>query len=199
MSYGVMAYAVRQSLWTAVGSGDPALLEAVSHGRRADRQAETLDELLQDTVREGEALPDARRALRQLLLGEPLDERIGFVYAYWLEHLCTYELLLPNGAWMPIPVPWLDTVEQGLARAGVKGVSVSSIIMGGLPIKLPPIADFPLMGCTSRQQAQVLLQAFGTCDLSSEPDQQVRGSMLELREWLSICTTHGTDLVCFYH
>jgi hypothetical protein len=198
MSYGVMAYAVRESLWTALGHGDPALAE-LSRGSRADGQAESLDELLQMNFSGDATVPDAREALRQLLAGEPLDQRIGFVYAYWVEHFCSYELCLPSGAWMPIRGAWFDTVQQGLERAGVIGVSVNSLVMSGLPVRLPRVDDFPLMGCTSRAKIPALFEAFGACDLSAVPDPQVRDSIAELRAWLSLCTGKGLDLVCFYH
>jgi hypothetical protein len=197
MGYGVMAYAVDDSVWGAVGSGSEELVEL--YLRDAQTEIESIDELLADLGPADPPLPDARTALRQLVMGQPYDQRAGVAYAYWFKHLCEDGQFLRNDAWMPIRVAFLEQVQGGLARAGVEGVSVSSMVFGGLPIRLPAPDDFPGMGYVSRTHAQIHLAAINAADLSAEPDRDVREAIEQLRDWLRVCAESGRDLVCFYH
>jgi len=194
-----MAFAVKPSLWTLFGSGDATLVKDTCEGSGTGDQA-WIDAMIQENAYgdDDERLPDARQALRQMIMGEPLDERIAFVYGYWLKNLCARDVHLPNGAWLPIPPVWSRNVQEGLSRAGINGIQIDSILLNSPPIELPP-ADFPAIGFTSHTQMPALLQAFSACDLTAEPDSQVRASIQELWGWLKFCHQHGMDLVCFYH
>jgi hypothetical protein len=197
MGYGVMAYAIGDEVWHAVGAGSEELLELYLHG--ADDTVASIDELLAGLGPVEPPLPDARQALRHLVMGEPYHPRAGFAYAYWFKHLCEDGQFLRNDAWMPIRVAFLDEVQDGLTRAGVTGVSVSAMVFGGLPIALPAPDDFPGMGYVSRADAPAQLAAIDAGDLSAVPDPHVREAIEQLRGWLQVCADSGRDLVCFYH
>ena len=192
MGYGIVPYAFKSSYWSMFGSGDLTNIE------QWDMEADDLDASLADGTGDDELLPDARQSLRQMIMGEPLDEHSGYLYGYWLEEFCKCEALLPNGACMPFGKDLPQLVQEGLSRAGVAGVSVLSIMYNDPPIKLP-IADWPGIGYTAHSEILSLLEAFKGCNLEAEPDWQVRASMLELRGWLCFCAERKLDLVCFYH
>lgn len=197
MGYGVMAYAVGEPVWQALGCRSEEMVDLLEWD--AGDLIEFLDEALA-TPRPGQPpLPDARTALRQLVMGEPLDQRAGVAYAYWFKQMCESGEFLRNDAWMPIRMAFFDDVEQALRRLGVTGVSVRDIVFGGLPIPLPPPDDFPGMGCTPAKEARVLLERLSGVDLSSEPDRYVREAIEQLTGWLRTCADRGLDLVCFYH
>jgi len=190
MGYGVMPYAVPPAAWTVIGSRDEARLTEL------DQWAGEIDELL------GDELPPARELLRHMIMGEPYVENAGFAYGYWLKYVCeAYGEMLPNGAWMPIRIDFLDHVQRALTRAGVPAgrVSVHDIIFGGPPVPLPPIDDFPGIAHTPRDETESLLAALESGKPVEETDVYVRAAVEELRSWLSFCARNRCDLVCFYH
>ena len=192
-----MAYAVGAPVWGILGCRSEEMVRLLEWG--AEDLIEFLDEVLA-TPRPGEPpLPDARTALRQLVMGEPLDRRAGVAYAYWFKQMCESGEFLRNDAWLPIRMAFFDDVEQALRRLGVTGVSVQDIVFGGLPIPLPPPDDFPGMGYTAAADAQTLLERLSAADLSREPDRDVRKAIEQLAGWLRTCADAKLDLVCFYH
>lgn len=197
MGYGVMAYAVGEPVWETLGCRSEEMVSLLEWG--ADDLIEFLDEALA-TPRPGEPpLPDARTALRQLIMGEPLDGRAGVAYAYWFKQMCESGQFLRNDAWMPIRMAFFDDVEQALRRLGVTGVSVRDMVFGGLPVPLPPPDDFPGMGYTAAKDAGVLAERLGAVELSREPDRHLREAIEQLTGWLRTCAEGKLDLVCFYH
>jgi hypothetical protein len=197
MGYGVMAYAVDEAVWATIGCRSEEMVSLLEWG--ADDLVGFLDGVLAAKRPDGRPLPDARTALRQMVMGEPLDERAGVAYAYWFKRMCESGQFLRNDAWMPIRIQFFDDVEAALARAGAGGVSIRDMVFGGLPITLPPPDDFPGMGYTSTMDASALLAMLSAADLSSEPDRYVREAIDQARDWLRICADSKRDLVCFYH
>jgi hypothetical protein len=197
MGYGVMAYAVGDPVWATIGCRSEEVVSLYEWG--ADDLIEFLDEALAAKRSDGRPVPDARTALRQMVMGEEFDERAGIAYGYWFKRMCESGRFLRNDAWMPIRMEFFDDVQRGLDRAGVTGVSVRDMVFGGLPIPLPPPDDFPGMGCTSTVEAPTLLAKLGAADLSGEPDRYVREAIEQLRDWLRTCADSELDLVCFYH
>lgn len=48
-------------------------------------------------------------------MGEPMDDRVGFVYAYCLKHLCgAHGEFLDDSAWYPAGYPHLERVQEAL-------------------------------------------------------------------------------------
>ena len=184
MGYGVMPYAVGEPVWSTIGCRSEEMVDLCLW--RADDLVEFLDGILAAKQSDGPPLPDARTALRQLVMGEPLDDRAGVAYGYWFERICEAGQILPNDAWMPIRLEFFDEVERGLARAGVSDFSVKAMVFGGLPIPLPPPEEFPGIGYTSTVDAVAWLERLHAADLSGEPDRYVREAIEQ-------------DLVCFYH
>jgi hypothetical protein len=197
MGYGVMAYAIGESVWATIGCRSEEMVELCARG--ADDLVEFIDEALAGKRTDQRPLPDARTALRQLVMGEPLDDRAGVAYAYWFKRMCDVGQFLPNDAWMPIRIDFFDDVDEALARAGVSDVSVRSMVFCGLPIPLPAPDDFPGMGYTSTVDAAARVALLDRADLSGEPDPDVRAAIEQLRGWLRVCAESDQDLVCFYH
>src|SRR5690606_24586907 len=115
-----------------------------------------LDEELSAKPADGRPLPDARTALRQMVMGEPLDGRAGVAYAYWFERMCEIGECLPNDAWVRVRLDFFHEVQHGLTRAGVTDVSIHTILYAPLPISLPLPDDFPIIGYTAAADAPVL-------------------------------------------
>jgi hypothetical protein len=80
MGYGVMAYAVGEPVWSTIGGRSEEMVELCARG--ADDLIDFLDEALAAKRSAERPLPDARTALRQMVMGEPLDDRAGVAYAY---------------------------------------------------------------------------------------------------------------------
>ena len=74
MGYGVRAYAVGAPVWETLGSRSEEIVELTEMG--AADLIRFLDEELSAKPAGGRPLPDARTALRQMVMGEPLDERV---------------------------------------------------------------------------------------------------------------------------
>jgi hypothetical protein len=198
MGYGVMAYAIDDDVWGVVGARSEELLRLCLRG--AEDTIASIDEFVADFGAVEPPLPDARTALRHLVMGEPYHPRAGFAYAYWFERLCEDGgQSLRNDAWMPIRMAFLEQVQEGLTSAGVTGVSINAIVFGGLPIALPAPDDFPGMGYVARADAPAQLAAIDAGDVSVVPDPYVREAIAQLRDWLRYCADSGRDLVCFYH
>ena len=198
MSYGVMAYSVKPTLWAAIGSG--ALMGAYAG---AEEAAVAIDELLAGRFDGGPSpSPVALDLLGDLIHGRPYDQRAGFAYGYWLKHICeVYGRPLVNNAWMPIRAAYIKLVEVALADAGVpeRDLSLDAMLFGDAPVPLPRIDDFPGIGVISADRVPTALRALEAADLAAVTDPDVRESIEELRTWMSTCAARGDDLVCFYH
>lgn len=201
MGYGFMAYAIDlDALKAIVGSGkQPALDEALAD---FGNEAAGIDALLESHSDETNPLPTARDALRQLIMGERLDDRIGFAYAYCLKHLCqVHGEFLDNSTWYPAPPPFLDEVQTALEGAGVprQTFSVDRLSDGGSPIPIPPVDDFPGIGFVARPAVREAFDALSRVKLDDIADDDVRESIVGLTGWLATCRDRNCDLVCFYH
>ena len=146
-----------------------------------------------------------RESLREMFFGEPLTGSQGHVYGYTLEALCkTFGGHLSNSCWYPAPSSWFDTVRDALAEVGVR-FDPNDLIYSGPPVKLPPIDDFPVIGCLRRDEATPVAEALDAADLSAISDPGVAESVAELHGWLKKCKDdkddemNSFDLVCFYY
>jgi hypothetical protein len=203
MSYGIMAYAIDlDEIRAVIGSRSQQALETYEADFAHDAAA--IDEFLEDHAEEGEGepLPTARDALRQLIMGEPMDERVGFAYAYCLKYLCdAHGEFLDNGAWYSVRTAFLEQVQNALDGAGVapETISVARLTAGGSPIAIPDVEEWPGIGFLARDAIRGALDSLARVNPAEIADGHVRDSVKQLTEWLSICRDQNRDLICFYH
>jgi hypothetical protein len=131
-----------------------------------------------------------------------MRENYGHKYGYVLEMLCLhFGEYLPNGNFTGMRSSWADTVDLGLARAGVpeEQLRLAHHLMGrGSPIPIPEPADFPFIGYLRGAEVGPALAAVGAANLDTL-DPNVRDAINEVRGWLEVCSRSGSDLVCFYY
>ncbi|MFW5416009.1 hypothetical protein J0910_05235 [Nocardiopsis sp. CNT-189] len=191
MSYGLMPYAVDLAeLRSVIGSSSEQALNSLLRSDWAD----SLDRL------DRTGGPTAREAVRHLLLGEEYDKGSGALYAYCLKtileaHPCASFLF--NGEWSPVRYDWFEEVEAELKKAGVS-FDPASLTYEGQVVPLPPIDDFPQIGCVEADRAAELAAEFDAMD-EDRIDPQALDGVRELRGWFRECARTGRGLVTYYH
>jgi hypothetical protein len=164
------------------------------------------DEMATDYADEddGEKPLTMREALTQMVMGEAYNKQFGFMYGYALEFICRYfGEFLPNGEWsaMPSGSGWAETVDRGLAVAGVPEsvLRVGRHLMNrGSPIAIPEIQDFPGIGYLKLEEIESALRSLENAKLTAIEDNYVVTSIQEVHSWLQTCANSNCDLVCFY-
>ncbi|OJF11318.1 hypothetical protein BG844_27030 [Couchioplanes caeruleus subsp. caeruleus] len=194
-----MAWAVDlDGLRAEIGNGDDAL--AKRYGASFTAHHDDVQELIDDVTDDGPAVTLADVA-RHMIMGEPYDERIGFAYGYFLEHLCDVQgRFLDNARWMPVPVDWCERVDEALASAGLlaEGFSTWDLVFGGAPVPLPRIDDFPGIGYReygSLQEPAHLLAGAALADIAEE----YKDAAYDVFQWLSHAHDSGCSVVAFFH
>lgn len=152
----------------------------------------------------------AEEALRHLIMGEPLDRRAGFKYAYLLECLCRhFGEALPHDLWCDLRSGsgWFDELDGTLQAAGVSPETLSirrHLVQRGPPIAIPRHGDFPYVGFLAAGEIGPALQAIQAAridDIGEENGDEepwLPEGLNELRDWLQACADSRRDLVCFY-
>ena len=115
-----------------------------------------------------------------------------------LEVLCQREgSWLPNTAFMPIRLEYLETVSAEQLRAGIsQRWTISAVVFSGPPVAIPEPDDFPVIGHLTLDEVEVALaQHRELLPEASEPSPAVE----EFTGWLDACRRSGRDLVCFYY
>jgi hypothetical protein len=157
MGYGIIAFAVDlPRIRSVIGARDERLAEELGESFGLD----VGDNGIADLFGEPDP-PTALDGARQMVLGEPYDQRAGFAYGYFFEHLCErYGSFLPNNAWYPCTPTFVTHVDEILAAAGVpkQTLAVENLIWGGAPVTLP-LTDFPSIGWLPRTGIDPALQA----------------------------------------
>jgi hypothetical protein len=130
VGYCVTVYATDlDSVRKAIGGSEKSYAKLHGDKFNADNAWE-LNEMIEDVVGGQKDAPKARDIARQMMLGEPRDERLGFAYGYFLEYLCeVYGTMLPNDAWCPVPVSFPGQVDKRTScgpRTGASAVRRSS-------------------------------------------------------------------------
>ncbi|MBA9005050.1 DUF7691 family protein [Thermomonospora cellulosilytica] len=199
MSYAIMPYAVRMDdLRSMIGSRDRRLLDGLlTH--YADELAD-IDGLRDNVGLGGDEVTSAQTALRQMIMGEEYDQRIGFVYGYCFKLLCRVlkgTSTLGNDGWWSMRFGWFGMVHEELKNAGVD-FDPTSLIFSGTPFGLPS-TDFPCIGHTTPDEMRGLLESLGPLGPDSVGDPDAWTAIRQIREWLEICLETERDLVCFYH
>lgn len=191
MSYIVSPYAVDLEGIRLVGSYSQEFSDHVV--RSSPRHV--LDRL--DEAEELGLTP--RDIMRQLLLGEAMHEDFGPTYGHALEVLCHHAgTLLDNAHWAGMRFRYFSMVEEALAELGVD-FDPAGLVLGGAPIELPPIDDFPSIGFVESHRIGAMADTLAEVELARLTDDAIRGSVAELRDWARTCQAEGLGLVCFYY
>ncbi|MEV6067919.1 hypothetical protein AB0L82_15310 [Nocardia sp. NPDC052001] len=172
-----------------------------SYGQEfADAVVRSTPQHVLDRLDEAEELGlTPRDVMRQLLLGEPMEQDFGPTYGHALEVLCHHSgKLLGNAHWAGMRFRYFSMVEQALADIGVE-FDPAELVLGGAPIDLPPIDDFPSIGFVEGYRIDAMADTLNAVDLELLTDDSIRGSVAEMREWARTCQAEGTGLVCFYY
>jgi hypothetical protein len=198
MSYGITAYAVDiEKIQRQIGSGDTELAErfAASFPEHRLHVQEHINELRGDNA---VTLADIAR---QVIMGDPYDERLGSAYRYFFEHLCERngERLHDHG-FMPFSGwDYLRVVDEALESAGllVPDFSLEGLISSGSPVSLP-YADFPAIGHRLNADLAAPAELLANAPNTSLPDDEFGMPSYTLFQWLSYPESKGLDLVTFY-
>ncbi|MEU4427076.1 hypothetical protein AB0F81_41175 [Actinoplanes sp. NPDC024001] len=199
MSYGITAYAVDiEKIRGQVGSGDAGLAEkyAASFPEHRHDLQEHVNELRGD---DAVTLADIAR---QVIMGEPYDERLGSAYRYFLEHLCerSGERQHNHGFGPFSGWDYLRVVDEALASAGLlaPGFSLEGLISSGSPVPLP-YADFPAVGHQLNAELAAPAERLAHAPNSCLPDDEFGMQAYALFQWLACTEGEGLDLVTFYY
>jgi hypothetical protein len=199
MSYGITAYAVDiEKVRAQIGSGDAGLAEdyAASFPEHRQHVQEHLDEL------RGDSAVTLADIARQVILGEPYDERFGSAYRYFFEHLCERAgERMHNHGFTPFSGwDYLRVVDKALADAGllVPDFTLEGLIAGGSPVPLP-YADFPAIGHRLNAELAAPAERLANAPNTSLPDDEFGMQAYALFQWLSYPEDEGLDLVTFYY
>ncbi|MFF5261881.1 hypothetical protein ACFY4C_23330 [Actinomadura viridis] len=201
MSYAIMPYAVRtEGIRSMVGSRDGRLLAYLKSRWAAELRA--YDDLLD--FADADHLFPARVALRQMVMGEEYDERIGLVYAHCLEILvAAHEETdrLPDNGWWERGIEWFRIVGNELRRAGADFDPAVLVLRGG-PVPLPPLGDLgdpPNVGHLRHAEMPAVLASFENLDTGRVTEPGALEAVRQIEEWLLTCVRTGRDLVCFHY
>jgi hypothetical protein len=197
MSYAIMPYSVYlPDVAEMVGCGREESFEVIAE--KQARRLREIDGALEDLGPAG--APSARTALRQMIMGEPYDDRVGFAYGYCVELLCQvlFAEFLPNAYWSGMHYGWFETVADGLKDAGIR-FDPADLVQSGAPIDLPMFFENPLIGHVTPAEMPALLERLDGID-DRPMDEQVRGAAQEIRGWLRTCLGGAhRSLICFYY
>lgn len=146
--------------------------------------------------------PSGREMLRQMIFGEPLDERVGFGY-----DLICKGLSLQMGQkikadlWLDMKYAhdWLARLDSELEALGVsKGkFSFSGHLMerGNPFLADPPVSDVSIGWLTLAEMSE-LLPVFPSVEGAGDGEDP-RAYLADVRKWMEVCVKNEQDLVCF--
>jgi hypothetical protein len=193
MSYGFMFYSVDLDKFTAAcGSKDDKLRRMIS-GRFKGEFA-SYDE------GRGEGALSLRDALRQVIMGEPLDPRAGSTYHYACKLICEhFGKFMPNAPLLPIALEFIDEVDDALREMGVfDAVSLSKLAYRGLPVDLPSPDDFPMAGYMTSDEVRAAREQLDAATYGGD-----HGDIAEaidcIRDLLRAASGKGHAVVSFFH
>lgn len=174
MSRGVTVYSVSAHLSHAIGSRD----ESIKNRLRAED-------------------PQQLAAARQLVDGvTPSSDPATVIHAF--EIICqTMGRLVPSNSLSPLPADFLEIVDRELAQRRLP-FTVSQLIMGGGPLRLPWAADFPTVGHVEAGVVQAAAQQLNAQPLTSE-NADIEGVIVDVGDWLEVAAPRGDMLVGFWY
>lgn len=202
MGYILTAYAVNlHSVSSAINGGDQQL--AMSIVQMFNDEFDQFDEMAADYCDDDEDALTMEDALTQMVMGEPFDDDLGFMYGYALEFMCQYfGEGLTNEFWsaMPRATAWASTVDEGLNAMGVpENVFrvLDHLMFRGAPVTIPEIDDLPTIGYLDSNEVRAAHAAISKATFAAIKDAEVIESIEEIQTWLQTCIDSGVDLICF--
>lgn len=199
MGYGLMVHAVDlERLRREVGSGDAEL--AARYGADFTSQ----DDQVQGFIDE---VPDVAGTLtlvdvaRQVIMGEPYDERVGSAYGYFLEWLCAqHGTQLDNTSLMPVPVDYLNTLDIEFGKAGLlaPGLSIHELGWGGAPVPVPAGDPWPGVGHLEHEHLSAGAELLADTPNSELPE-EFHDAAYDLFQMLAHARDVNRGLVGFFH
>ncbi len=138
-SYGVDGLRGRsEQLRREAGSGDAEL--AARYGASFTADDNETQGLIDDHMPDASGTLTLADVARQVIIGEPYDERVGFAYGYFLKWLCArHGASQWNGSLMPIPLDYLSMLDAEFEKAGLltPEISIHELGWGGAPVPVP--------------------------------------------------------------
>jgi hypothetical protein len=178
MSYVLTPFLIDlEQLRKAVGSRDESLLAAVVDASRSPDP---------DVDLRCEGQVPLSPELRQLVMGDPLDDESGSEYGYALQLLCRHlgQEILPD-VWEG--VRWAAVVDAGLEEP---------FETRGAPVRLPD-RDFPAIAYLTAEEIAQRISQLEHGHLTSE-DRDLQELLDEYEGWLREAASKGKAIVFFY-
>ncbi len=207
MSSGLMPFAVSLTqIRKIVGSRSKSVLLQL--------REEFEDELAEDREEVEEANEDdefdpelpLEDALRHLIMDEERWDYEGARYGRAIELFCSfYGEFLPNDHWAGMQLSLAETINDALIDAGVTAETFSifgHLFYRGSPIDIPEIDDFPYIGYVKLSEIPLALAALTDeriAGIQDDDADEIRKTLVQVREWLEACQRDKSDLVCFYY
>lgn len=140
---------------------------------------------------------DQLRAARQLVDGTtPTDPPPAVIHGF--ELLCRNAgRLVPSNGISPLHSDFLSRLDQELAVRQFP-FTISKLIMGGGPARLPWADDFPTVGHVEPMLVQVAAQFLKVRPLSSN-DSDIETAFADVTDWVEVATSRGDMLVGFWY
>lgn len=164
MSYSIHGYAVH---WPCVQAWleENRSASDVDLFRGIERDLDRLDKRFETEIRGG--APTAREALRALARGTSLGRSHGFMYAYLMRLLIECEgATLPNDALSGVRTSeFFGRADAILASRGLKRTLFEDMVVGQLPIALPPADGFPGLGFLDVSEMAIVRSELESLDL----------------------------------
>jgi hypothetical protein len=194
MSTAVYAYLVPVAQLRAVpGSRDETLLTAVA---QFTGFLKSIDELARHAD-EDEKPPRCVDAARQIIYGEPLDDRYGYVYGYAYEAIGRALGTEMERSWTQIArsYDWFKVLEEALKTLTIP-LRVTDLVGRGPLFDLPEPDDFPGLGWWTADELAAAARAFAERDLNRLDSStthslgRVAEALDDIRSW--VMAAHGT-------
>ena len=202
MGYYMFAYGVNTSeLQATFASKDETLLAEVQK-----------NEIFQNYAEEDED-NETTKALTDIIMGRPFDEKKGYTYGYAFIGICaTLGKELPFTQEMKF---WYETdlINQTVAEDYDIEIDIEAELFPADyadPFPLPLIADFPMIDLLDKKRLEHIASLFAKVHKTEneietmiEGDDQEKGfayeSIMGLKENIDFCLKNGLDMVVFCH
>lgn len=207
MSYGLMPFAVDfEEIGGWLAAGDSQLAEHLVvelAPELAEQDSESREWL--DEEDETDTFLPAATALRQMILGVPLDPKEGHVYLYVFKSLCwAYGEFLDNYRWCPIRSKWVgEEFDTVLRTAGVPSEvfgTASHLFFRGPPFPIPESPDsFPCIGYLRPGEVSTVAHLLDGIDPELFRPIDGHEQFVALRGWMETCLATNRGIISFYH
>lgn len=176
------------------------------------KHADALRDLLSDartnaqhkTDDQQQAYASTADVLRHLVTGDAPTRKVAFKFMYGHAYLYLCQHLgeeLPHDNWHDLRgSSWAKTLDKALKSTGVptKTLSVSKhLVDRGSPLKqIPKYSDSPSIGYLTLLEVELALTALREANRDSL-DEETKGFLADVQEWLQTCAQKQCGLICF--